>query len=85
MACRRVLSSTPLLVRGSETGWRQRGIETYKQEIQLIQVARIGQAGRGASIEFIGEYTDANIVMGAESADFFFDCWYLKVITVDGI
>jgi hypothetical protein len=29
--------------------------------------------------------TDANIVMGAESADFFFDCWYLKVITDDGI
>jgi hypothetical protein len=24
-------------------------------------------------------YTDANIVMGAESADFFFACWYLKV------
>jgi hypothetical protein len=22
--------------------WRQRGIETYKQEIQLIKVARIG-------------------------------------------
>jgi hypothetical protein len=28
-------------------------------------------------------YTDANIVMGAESADFFFDCWYLKDITDD--
>jgi hypothetical protein len=24
---------------------------TYKQEIQLIQVAKIGQAGRGASID----------------------------------
>jgi hypothetical protein len=23
--------------------------------------------------------------MGAESADFFFDCWYLKVIMDDGI
>jgi hypothetical protein len=22
-------------------------------------------------------YTDANIVMGAESADFVFDCWHL--------
>jgi hypothetical protein len=33
----------------------------------------------------MGVYTDANIVMGAESADFFFDCWYLKVITDDGI
>jgi hypothetical protein len=35
--------------------------------------------------EFIGVYTEANIVMGAESADFFFDCWHLKVITDDGI
>jgi hypothetical protein len=35
--------------------------------------------------EFIGVYTDANIVMGAESADFFFDCWHLKVISDDGI
>jgi hypothetical protein len=25
-------------------------------------------------------YTDANIVIGAESADLFFDCWCLKVI-----
>jgi hypothetical protein len=31
--------------------------------------------------KFIGVYTDANIVMGAESADFFFYCWYLKVLT----
>jgi hypothetical protein len=30
-------------------------------------------------------YTDANIVMGAESSDFFFDCLHLKVITDDGI
>jgi hypothetical protein len=30
-------------------------------------------------------YTDANVVMGAESADFFFDCWHLKVIIDDGI
>jgi hypothetical protein len=29
-------------------------------------------------------YTDANIVMGAELADLFFDCWYLKAITDDG-
>jgi hypothetical protein len=42
---------------------------------------RLGEWGD----EFIGVYTDANIVMGAESADFFFDCWYLKVITDDGI
>jgi hypothetical protein len=79
MACRRVLS------KGFGNRWRQRGIETYKQELQLIQVARIWQAGRGASIAFIGVYTDGNIVMGAESADFFFDCWYLRVIKDDGI
>jgi hypothetical protein len=42
---------------------------------------RLGEWGD----EFIGLYTDANIVMGAESADFFFNCWYLKVITDDGI
>jgi hypothetical protein len=30
-------------------------------------------------------YTDENIVMGAESAEFFFDCWHLKVIMDDGI
>jgi hypothetical protein len=42
---------------------------------------RLGEWGD----EFIGVYTDANIVMGAESADFFFVCWYLKVITDDGI
>jgi hypothetical protein len=35
--------------------------------------------------KFIGVYTDANIVMGAESADFFFYCWYLKVLTDDGL
>jgi hypothetical protein len=42
---------------------------------------RLGEWGE----EFIGMYTDANIVTGAESADFFFDCWYLKVITDDRI
>jgi hypothetical protein len=35
--------------------------------------------------EFIGVYTDANIVMGAESADFFFYWWYTKVLADDGI
>jgi hypothetical protein len=51
MSCRRVLSSTPLLVgvrKPVETaGNRNLQTRTYKQEIQLIQVARIGQAGRG--------------------------------------
>jgi hypothetical protein len=30
-------------------------------------------------------YTDANIVMGAESADLFFYCWSSKVLADDGI
>jgi hypothetical protein len=55
MACRRVLSSTPLLVRDRKpvetAGNRNLQSRTYKQEMQLIQVARIGQAGRGASID----------------------------------
>jgi hypothetical protein len=29
---------------------------------------------------FIRVFADANIVMGAESVDFFFDCWYLKIL-----
>jgi hypothetical protein len=32
-------------------GNRKLQTRTYKQEILLIQVARIGQAGRGASID----------------------------------
>jgi hypothetical protein len=55
MACRRVLSSTPLLVsvrKPVETaGNRNLQTRTYKQELQLIQVARIWQAGRGVSID----------------------------------
>jgi hypothetical protein len=101
MACRRVLSSTSLLVRVRKpvdtAGNRNLQTRTYKQEIQLIQVARIWQAGRGASIcsgafglsarrvHWVQTCKHANIVMGAKSADFFFDCWYLKVITDDGI
>jgi hypothetical protein len=32
-------------------GNRNLQTRTYKQEIQLIQAAKIGQAGRGASID----------------------------------
>jgi hypothetical protein len=42
---------------------------------------RLGEWGD----EFIGVYTDANIVMGAESADCFFYCWYSKVLVDEGI
>jgi hypothetical protein len=55
MSCRRVLSSTPLLVRVRkpvETAEnRNFQTRTYKQETQLIQVARIWQTGHGASID----------------------------------
>jgi hypothetical protein len=71
MACRRVLSSTPLLVRGSETGGdsgeagnRHLPTRPYKQEIQIIQGARIGQAGRGASIDAGGSVSEAMSSLG---------------------
>jgi hypothetical protein len=35
--------------------------------------------------KFIGVYTEANRVKGAEAADFFFYGWYLKVIMNGGI
>jgi hypothetical protein len=41
----------------------------------------IGECGN----KFIGECTEANSIKGAEAADFFFYCWYLKVIMDDGI
>jgi hypothetical protein len=42
---------------------------------------RLGECGD----EFIGVYTDENIVMGAESLDLSFDCRHLKVIMNDEI
>jgi hypothetical protein len=81
------------------TGNKSLQTRTYKQEIQLIQVLESDKQVMGpisAQVpldwrlgerddELIGVNTDANIVMGAELADFFFDCWYLKVIMDDGI
>jgi hypothetical protein len=99
MSCRRVLSSTPLLVRGSETVWGSgerklthkkykyyKLLESGKQVVgpvstQVLMGWRLGEWGD----EFTGMYTDANIIMGAELADFFFYCWYLKVLADDGI
>jgi hypothetical protein len=63
---------------------RQRRKETYKQELQVLQRARIWLAGGGpvsaqALVDWrLGEcgdkftevYTEANSVMGAEAADF---------------
>jgi hypothetical protein len=42
---------------------------------------RLGEWGD----EFIGVYTDANIVMGAESADLFFYWWDTEVLADDVI
>jgi hypothetical protein len=42
---------------------------------------RLGECGD----KLIGVCTEANSVKGAEAADFFFYCWYLKVLTDDGI
>jgi hypothetical protein len=99
MSCRRVLSSTPLLVRGSETGGdsgeRKLTNKNYKYQNRLEygnQVVgpisaqtfadwRLGECGN----KFIAVRTEANSVKGAEAADFFFYCWYLKVLTDDGI
>jgi hypothetical protein len=61
-------------------------LESDKQVVgpvskQALVGRRLGDRGD----ELNGVYTDANIVMGAESADFFFYCWYSKVLADDGI
>jgi hypothetical protein len=46
----------------------------------------VGPVSTQAPLDWrFGEWGDELIVMGAESANFFFDCWHLKVITDDGI
>jgi hypothetical protein len=52
-------------------------LESGKQVVgpvstQALVDWRLGKWGD----KFIGVYIDANIIMGAESADFFFYCWY---------
>jgi hypothetical protein len=79
---------------------RQRGKGTYKLELtnkkykyyKLLESGMhfVGTVSTQAHLdwrlgEFIGVYTDANIVMGAESADFFYYCWYSKVLADDEI
>jgi hypothetical protein len=61
-------------------------LESGKQVVgpvstQALVDWRLGEWGD----KFIGVYTDTNIVMGAESADLFFYCWYSKVLADDGI
>jgi hypothetical protein len=61
-------------------------LESGKQVIGPISTqALVGwQLGEYGN-KFVGECTEASSVKGAETADFFFDCWYFKVITDDGI
>jgi hypothetical protein len=61
--------------------------KTYKQELQVQKSSqtlvdwRLGECGN----KFIDVCTEANSVKGAEAADFFLYCWYLKVLSDDGI
>jgi hypothetical protein len=99
MSCRRVLSNTPLWVWGSETVWdsRERKLtnKNYKY-YKLLESSKkvVGPVSTQALVdwllgewgdEFIGVHIDANNVMGAESADFFFYWWYTEVLADDGI
>jgi hypothetical protein len=78
---------------------RQQGKETYKQKLQYYNGLEsskkvVGPVSTQALVdwrlgewgdEFIGVYTDANIIMGAETADFFFYWWNTEVLADDGI
>jgi hypothetical protein len=73
--------------------------KTYKQELQVQNRLESGKQVVGPISEqmlvdwrfgecgnkLIGVCTEANSVKGVEAADFFLYCWYLKVLTVDGI
>jgi hypothetical protein len=63
------------------TGNRILQTRTYKQEIQLIHVLESDKQVVGS----VSTQAPLDWRLGAESADFFFDCWHLKVITDDGI
>jgi hypothetical protein len=61
-------------------------LESGKQVVWPISAQtlvgwRLGECGN----KFIGVCTEANSVKGVEAADFFFYCWYLKVLMDDGI
>jgi hypothetical protein len=99
MTCRRVFSSTPLWVWGSETVWDSKERKLTNKELQYYKLLEsskkvVGPISTQAPVdwwlgewgdEFIGVYTDANIVMGAESADLFFYWWNTEVLGDDGI
>jgi hypothetical protein len=59
-------------------------LESGKQVVgpisaQTLVDKRLGERGN----KFIGVCAEANSVKGAEAADFFFCCWYLKVLMDD--
>jgi hypothetical protein len=61
-------------------------LESGKQVVGPISAQtlvdwRLGECGS----KFIGVCTEANSVKGAQGANFFFYCWYLKVLTDDEI
>jgi hypothetical protein len=96
MSCRRVLSSTPLWVWGSETVWdsRERKLTNKKYKYyKLLKSSKkvVGPVSTQALVDwwlgewgndFIGVYTNANIIIRAESADFFFYWWYTEVMKI---
>jgi hypothetical protein len=75
---------------------RQQGKETYKLELtnkkykyyELLEsgIHFVGSVSTQALVGWrLGQGGDEFIIMGADSADFFFYCWYSKVLADDGI
>jgi hypothetical protein len=61
-------------------------LESGKQAVGPISTqAPVGWPLGEYGDKFIGVCLEASSVTGAETADFFFYCWYLKVLTDDGI
>jgi hypothetical protein len=61
-------------------------LESSKKVVRPVSMQAVVDWRLGEwSDEFIGVYTDANIVMGAELSDFFFYWWYTEVLADDGI
>jgi hypothetical protein len=61
-------------------------LESGKQAVGPISAQTLVDWRLGECVtKFIGVCTEANRLKGAEAADFFFYCWYLKVLTDDRI
>jgi hypothetical protein len=61
-------------------------LESGKQVVGPISGQTLVDRRLGERVnKFIGVCTEANSVKGAEAADFFLYCWYLKVLADDGI